>query len=104
MKIGQTFKYRRSGAHEDVTLIILRDEFGRKHLFDLDYNIRIGEAALLNATPDRVFTKQEIRQAIKDAIERAEAEREQREKQSALMDQISEINERIKKEFENEQL
>lgn len=78
MKIGQTFKYRFSGGHADQTLIILAKPNGQKYLWWIEERILVGEAALLNAKIDRVYTKNEIsamwrKYEIEDIIEKAES-------------------------------
>ena len=61
MKLGQTFKYRKSGWHEDVTLVILHNyEENRRVLYCPEIGCYWGLHALLYARMDRRLSRQEI--------------------------------------------
>jgi len=62
MKIGDKFKYRHGGKHDDVTLIILHDhKENRRYLYNIDYKVRIGDVALLYSEYIGRATKDEIK-------------------------------------------
>lgn len=63
MKIGKgsLFRYRYSGKHEDVTLIILFDYKTRdRFVYNIDYKLRTGACHLLNSKYIGKATKNEI--------------------------------------------
>jgi hypothetical protein len=48
MKIGDIFRYRHNGKHDDVILIILHDyNAGERILYNIDYGVRVGLIHLL---------------------------------------------------------
>ena len=68
MKIGYKFKYRHSGKHGDVTLIILYDRNENKRfLYNIDYEVRVGDCHLLYAKYIGKASKEDILKYTKNA-------------------------------------
>lgn len=61
MKVGYTFKHRHKGKHEDVTLIILHDrKRNTRFLYNIDYEVRVGDGHLLYAKHIGKASKEDI--------------------------------------------
>ena len=66
MKIGDLFKYRHTGMHKDVTLIILHDAVeNKRYLFNIDYSVRVGDSHLLYAKHVGRASKKDIEKYTK---------------------------------------
>lgn len=62
MRVGQTYKFRYDGGHGYVTLCILHDyKRNTRYLYNIDIGCQQGLSALLYAKPDRILTKNELR-------------------------------------------
>ena len=63
---GDIYKYRFSGSHEDVTIVVLFDPIRSEHIpFCLEIGVRVGDSALLTAKRVGKLSKKELCQIEK---------------------------------------
>ena len=89
MKVGQTFTWRKSGCHEDCTLVIMADQNGVKYLYNIDLGFHQGEKALLNAKIGPVLTRKELEAAMQKVKDEKEAKLKQLEEAKDFVGRIA---------------